>query len=234
MLEKSPVVLKKDLVKITLALLVMSIITSTVTLAPVTNAQGYPHIPTLSPSTPTPKPSPTPTQSAPASPSPSPTEFPWNFSTNAPTKRPTVEGEFWSPLTIGIVVVALVAFAVPATFFYLRRGKGKMLLEEEQPINPQNLPTASNRPPASSRYSQSSYQSSYQSKMPAKPTETSRYGQPSSSSYRSQPSSPTVTSRSTQPSSYSRPAPYTKICPHCKRSVRNDQNICPYCDKRLR
>ncbi len=167
--------------------------------------------------------------------SPSPTEFPWNFSTNAPTKRPTVEGEFWSPLTIGIVVVALVAFAVPAAFFYLRRSKGKMLLDEEQPINTQELSAAPNRPAASSRYSQSSYQSSYQSKMQAKPTETSRYGQPPSYGYRQQQSSPSVTkSSSTQSSSYSRPAPYTKICPHCKKSVRNDQNICPYCDKRLR
>ena len=232
MLKKSSVGLKKDLVRITLALLVLSIITSTVTLAPITNAQGYPHIPTLSPSTPTPTPSPSPTQSAPASPSPSPTEFPWNFSTNNPTKSPTVESAgFWSPLTIGIVVVAFVAFAVPAAFFYARRGKGKMLLDEEQPINTQELPAASNRPPASSRYSQSSYQS----KMPAKPTETSRYGQPPSYGYRQQQSSPSVAkSSSTQSSSYSRPAPYTKICPHCKRGVRNDQNICPHCDKRLR
>jgi hypothetical protein len=236
MLEKSAVGLKKHLVKITLALLVLSIITSTITLAPITNAQGFPHVPTLSPSTPTPTPSPTPTQSASASPSPSPTEFPWNFSTNAPTKSPTVEGAgFWSLLTIGIVVVALVAFAVPATFFYLRRGKGKMLLDEEQPINTQELPAASNRPAESSRYSQSSYQSSYQSKMPAKPTEPSRYGQPPSYGYRQQQSSSSVAkSSSTESSSYSRPAPYTKICPNCKRSVRNDQNICPYCDKRLK
>ena len=235
-LEKSSVGLKKYLVKITLALLVLSILTSAVAFAPVTKAQGYPHVPTFAPSTTTPTPAPTPTQSALASPSPSPTEFPWNFSTNGPTKLPTVEGGgFWSPLAIGLVVVALVAFAVPAAFFYVRRGKGKMLFDEEKPLNTQELPAASNRPPASSRYSQSSYQSSYQSKMPAKPTETSRYGQPPSYGYRQQQSSPSVAkSSSTQSSSYSRPAPYAKICPHCKRSVRNDQNICPYCDKRLK
>ena len=230
MLEKSPVGLKKDLVKLTLALLVLSIITSTITLAPVTNAQGYPHVPTLSPSTPTPTPSPTPTQLALASPSPSPTIFPWNFSSNNPTVRSTVGGGFWSPLVIGLVVVALVAFAVPAAFFYLKRGKGKMLLDEEQPINTQELPGASNRSAVSSRYNQSSYQS----QQPPKSTGSTRFGQTQSSSYRSQSSSPTVTSRSTQQSSYSRPDPYTKICPHCKRSVRNDQNICPYCDKRLK
>ncbi len=230
MLKKSPVGLKKDLVKITLALLVLSILTSVVALAPVTNAQGFPHVPTFAPSTPTPMPSPTPTQSAPASPSPSPTEFPWNFSTNNPTKSPKVEGGIWSPLTIGLVVVALVAFAVPATFFYLRRGKGKMLLDDRQPITTQELPGASNRSAVSSRYNQSSCQT----QQPPKSTGPTRYGQSPSSSYRPQSSSPTVTSGSTQPSSYSRPAPYTKICPHCKRAVRNDQNICPYCDKRLR
>ena len=231
MLEKSPVGLKKYLVKITLAVLVLSIITSTITLAPVTNAQGYPRYSDFVTLNTNPYPFPTPTQSAPSSPSPSPTEFPWNFSTNNPTKSPTVAGSgFWSPLAIGLVVIALVAFAVPAAFFYLRRGKGKMLLDEEQPINTQELPGASNRSAVSSRYNQSSYQS----QQPTKPTGTTRYGQPPSSSYRPQSSSPTVTSRSTQPSSYSRPAPYTKICPHCKRAVRNDQNICPYCDKRLR
>ncbi len=230
MLKESPIGLKKNLVKIALAIFVLSIITSTVTLAPITNAQGFPHVPTFAPSTPTPTPSPAPTQATPASPSPSPTLFPWNFSTNAPTLRPTAAGGFWSPLTIGIVVVALVAFAVPATFFYLRRGKGKMLLDEEQPINRQELPGTTNRTAVSSRYTQSSYQT----QQPPKSTGPTRYGQPTSYSYRPQYSSSPVTSRSTQTSSYNRPAPYTKICPHCKRSVRNDQNICPYCDKRLK
>jgi len=231
MLKKSPVGLKKYLVKITLTLLVLSILTSAVALAPAAKAQGYPNVPTFAPSTPTPTPSPAPTQSAAAaSPSPSPTLFPWNFSTNSPTKNPTVEGGFWSPLAIGIVVVALVAFAVPAAFFYLRRGKGKMLLDEERNFNTREVPGVSNSSVVSSRYNQSSYQS----QQPAKSSGTTRYGQPSSYSYRPQTSSPTVTSRSTQSSSYSRPAPYTKICPHCKRAVRNDQNICPYCDKRLK
>jgi Tol biopolymer transport system component len=116
----------------------------------------------------------------------------------------------------------------------MRRGRGKMLLDEEHPLNTPEFSAASNRSTVSSRYSQSSYQSSYQSKMPTKPTETSRYGQTPSYAYRPQQSSPSVTTSSTPSSSYSRPSPYTKICSHCKRSVRNDQNICPYCDKRVR
>jgi hypothetical protein len=225
MLEKSPIGLKKDLARLMLALLVLTILTSAVATAPVTKAQGFPNIPTLPPATTTPSPSPKPS----ASPAPSPTEIPWNFPSYKPTKSPTVESGFWSPLTIGIVIVALVAFAVPATFLFIRRGKGKMLLDEERPINTIELPAMSNRSAVASRY-----QSSYQTQQSARPTETTRYGQSASYSYRQQPSSPSVTTRSNQPSSYSRPPPYTKICPHCKRTVRNDQNVCPYCDKRLR
>ncbi len=233
MLEKFPVGLKKHLAKVALALLFLSILTSVVAMAPVANAQGFPNVPTFPPrtATPTPPPSPTSTQSAPASPSPSPTEFPWPSSTNNPSWSPTgVSGGFWSPLTIGLVaVVALVAFTIPAAFFYSRRGKRKMLLDEDRPFNTQELPAASNRSAVSSRY-----QSSYQSQQTAKPAETSRYGQPPSYGYRQQQSGPSVTTSSPQSSSYSRPSPYTKICPHCKRGVRNDQNVCPYCDKRLR
>jgi hypothetical protein len=232
MFKKSPVGLKEVLVKVTLTLLVLSILASAVAMVPVVKAQGYPHIPTMPPSTATPIPSPTPKPSPVVS--PSPTEIPWNFPSYNPTQSPTVKGGFWSPLTIGIVVVALVAFAVPAVFFYTRRGKQKILLDEERPFNSPEFPAASNRSTVSSRYSQSSYQSSYQSQQSSKPTETTRYGQQPSYSYRQQQSNPSVTTRSTQTSSYSRPPPYTKICPHCKRGVRNDQNICPYCDKRLR
>jgi hypothetical protein len=101
-------------------------------------------------------------------------------------------------------------------FFYTRRGKQKMLLDEEHPFNTPEFPAASNRSAVSSRNSQSSYQSSYQSQQSSKPSETTRYGQPSSYSYRPQQANPSVTTRSTQTSSYSRPPSYTKICPHCK------------------
>lgn len=223
--------LKEDLARVTIALLVLSILTSAVAIAPVARAQGYPNVPTFPPATPTPSPSPKPS----FAPSPSPSEIPWIFPTYHPTTNPTVgSGGFWSPLTIGIIVAALVAFIVPAMFFYVRRGNRKMLLDEDRPFNTQELPAASDRSAVVSRYSQSSYQSSYQSQQSARPTETTRYGQQPSYSYRQQPSNASVTPRSTQPSSYSRPPPYTKICPHCKRAVRNDQNVCPYCDKRLK
>jgi hypothetical protein len=37
-----------------------------------------------------------------------------------------------------------------------------------------------------------------------------------------------------KPAANSQQAPFTKICRHCKRSVRDDLNVCPYCSKRLR
>ena len=179
-------------------------------------------------------PTPEPTSSPSPSPAPEATEAPWIYPTNQPTKIPIVKsGGFWSPLTIGIVAAALVAFSVSAALFYVRRGKRKMLFDEERRFNTQEPPATSNRSAVISRYNQS-YQSSYQSQQPARPTQTSRYRQPSSYSHSPQSSSSSVTTPSTQSSSYSQPAPYTKICSHCKRTVRDDQNICPYCDKRLK
>ena len=81
-----------------------------------------------------------------------------------------------------------------------------------------------------SRYSPYGYRSSsYQS----------RYSQPSASGYRQS----TYASKYSQPQpnyrqpqgggGYSRPAAPSKTCSHCKRAVRADQNICPYCNKRV-
>jgi hypothetical protein len=38
----------------------------------------------------------------------------------------------------------------------------------------------------------------------------------------------------TPPSSYGQQPASGKICPHCKRVVKADYSICPYCDKKLR
>ena len=82
-----------------------------------------------------------------------------------------------------------------------------------------------------SRYSNYSYRQS------SAPT-YSRYGssQPvsgyRSSSYASRYSQPQSSYRPQQ-SGYSKPSAPSKTCPHCKRSVRIDQNVCPYCNKRI-
>ena len=234
MMEKFPVGLKENLAKIILAIFVLSILASAVSMAPVANAQGYPpHIPTLSPATPGPSASPS-QQPAASSPTPSATQIPWTFPSTQPTTVPKAASSgFWSPLTIGVIVAALVAFAIPAVFFFMRRGKPRTLLEEDHSFNDKPQPTPSNRP-AAPRYGQYAYQPSYQSSQPTRPTQTTRYGQPTSYGYNRPSSTPSVTTRSAPSSSYSKPAPYTRVCSHCKRTVRNDQNICPYCDKRIK
>ena len=57
------------------------------------------------------------------------------------------------------------------------------------------------------------------------------------SNHEPQPSVPLRTpyapSKTNQPNT-GRQAPSTKICRHCKQTVRDDYNVCPYCLKRLR
>ena len=203
---KSHVGLKENLARVILALLVLSILVSIVAIAPLAKAQDPPRHPTPPPTTPTPSPSP-----KPSSPTPSPSENTWIIPNYPPP--PTESGGFWSPLTIGIVAVSLVTFTILGAFFFVKRGKQKILFDGKRPFNTQERPVASNRSSVGSRYNHSSYQSSYQSQYPARSTETTRYG---------------------QSSSYSQPPHDTKICTHCKQTVRNDLNVCPYCYKRLR
>ena len=178
----------------------------------------------------------------------------------APTYTPigTSSNNPFSPLVIGIIAVIVIAIAIPAVL--LLRGQGdkrRMMYERERERErggmqygpeqgqgphggggygqPQGgyapQPSSYGPPPSSpsgSRYTPySSRSSSYQS----------RYGQPSSpassyrlSSYSSRYSQPSTYRQ--QPSSYSRPAAPSKTCAHCRRPVRVDQNICPYCNKK--
>jgi hypothetical protein len=224
-MKKSPLAFRKQFARLALSLLVASVLIVTAQTTPVAQAQSYPHIPTLPPATATPTPTSTPEPTLTAS--PAPTEFLWNFPTDNPTIRPTTQsGGFWSPLTIGLVAVALVAFLVPVTFFYMRHGKQKPLLDEKPSFNTQARPASTSSPVASR------YQSSYGSQQYGKPTQTLRYGQVSNS--RQQPPNPYSTARSTRTSSISRPPAYSKTCPHCKRGIRNDQNVCPYCYKKIK
>ncbi|MGA2682916.1 MAG: hypothetical protein ABSF44_14080 [Candidatus Bathyarchaeia archaeon] len=176
------------------------------------------------------------------------------FVTFPPTT--TSSGGFWSPTVIGVIVAVLIAFAISGVLLYSRSSKQRMMLERERerdrertpygpepsqaPYGPGGQPQgyghgpqpstynpAPSSPAGSSRYTPYSYRqqstSSYQS----------RYNQPSSyrtSSYASRYSQP---SSYRQPqSSYSRPPMHSKTCSNCKRTVREDQNICPYCNKR--
>lgn len=98
-------------------------------------------------------------------------------------------------------------------------------------------PQPSNYGPPPSSTSGSRY-TPYSYRQPSQSSYQSRYSQPASSyrpsSYASRYSQPQgQMQQPQQQSSYSRPAARTKTCSHCHRSVREDQNICPYCNKRV-
>jgi hypothetical protein len=129
----------------------------------------------------------------------------------------------------------LVAFLVPTVFFLTRRGNKEMSLNDQAPRYGPEPSAPSREPTAASQYNQTSHYGQQPSRYPA----TTRYGQPQS--YSQQLSRPPITSRygqsssyGRQPSAYGQRATFTKICPQCKRVVRDDYNLCPYCDKRLR
>ena len=165
---------------------------------------------------------------------PSTSHNPILYPTYQPPKSSTTEnGGFWSPLTIGIIAAVLITFFVPTTILYSRYGKRKALLENESPYrqySKQEPPATPNRYTATTPYNQSPYQSQQQTS----PITTQRYNQPPNHSYSQQFSKPSLINRPSQPQSYNRQPSFTKICPHCKKSVRDDLNICPNCDKRLK
>jgi hypothetical protein len=166
-----------------------------------------------------------------------------------PTLTPlTQSAGFWSTPTIAGVIV-IVALAAIVSFILLQRNRGRreMLLERERPSYGSELPTQTSRPIEPPPYGQSPYSQSPYSRSPysQSPYGQSRYSQPPSqrgqlspyaqrySRYGQPSAQPYAANRSTQPSSYGQ-LTSGKTCPHCKRTVRADYNICPYCNKRLR
>jgi hypothetical protein len=150
-----------------------------------------------------------------------------------PTQSPiTARGGFWSPLTLALVLVAgAIAFIIPVTFIYRRRGNKEISFEEEQAIKSPKLPTPPNKLTTGTAYGQSDR---YSHQFSMRPTESIRYNQPGSYA-------PQSLSRSPVPTKYTKPANTrvqqtysTKICRHCKQKVREDLNVCPYCMKRLK
>jgi hypothetical protein len=187
--------------------------------------------------------------------SPAPTTTSTSSASVAPTVAPTYSGTtstpyytyqptysqppqnngFWSPLVIGVVAVIAAAALISITFMFRARSGGKRdtLLQKEEPLpyRPQPPPT----PPAAP--------APFTSASSSKPylTAAERYGRPTTyqpATYGQQTARSTVSSRPTTPSttpSYSQqPISGGKICPHCKRTVRADYNICPYCYKKMK
>ena len=155
------------------------------------------------------------------------------YPTNKPGQTQTAaKGGFWSPLTIGLVLAAAaIAFIVPVAFVYRRRGSQEMVFEEEHPIYDPKMQTPSKKPTVTTSYGQPDR---YSHQFSMRPTEAIRYNQPGS--IRPQvPNRPTVAPKYNQPTSSRAQQSYsTKICRHCKQTVREDLNVCPHCMKRLK
>jgi hypothetical protein len=64
---------------------------------------------------------------------------------------------------------------------------------------------------------------------PSTPSKT-----PNAPSKINQPYQPYQPSKINQPATNIQQRPFTRVCSHCKRTVRDDLNICPYCSKRLK
>ena len=142
------------------------------------------------------------------------------------TGPPAKSTGFWSPLAIGIVALVL-AIACFTTVVFVRRGRqGPGSAEDYSNHKPQpsveNTQTYASKA-ATQTTSPYGYRSSTQT--------TSPYG------YRSS----VQPTRSTAPPQFNqavtnRPAPpiHTKVCKYCKRDVRDDFSVCPYCFKKLK
>jgi len=185
---------------------------------------------------------------------PTPVVGPTVAPTAAPTAIPptyvppvsTSSSGFWSPLVIGVIAVVIALVGVMAAVFVMRGGRQKPApyraesgLEprpaapptygQQPPYSPQGM----NQPPAygqPSPYSSSRYQPSGSSGYGSRsPYSSSRYQPSGSSAYGSRP--PYSSQGMNQPSAYSQ---RTILCPNCRRAVREDLSVCPFCGKRLR
>jgi hypothetical protein len=128
--------------------------------------------------------------------------------TYQPTQSPVIQSDgFWSPLVIAAIVAVAALVFIPMTLVLRSRGKQEKLLEKE-PLTYQSRPYIQSNQPAS------------------------RYNQPPA--YGQNLTKPIVTNRYGQSSNTVQQSAVGKTCPHCKRVVKADYNVCPYCYKRIR
>jgi hypothetical protein len=147
---------------------------------------------------------------------------------------------FWSPLAIGIVAF-VVAVACFTTVVFVRRGRqGPVRLEDDSSYK-RGPPAGSTQPTSYKSTAQEA--SPYGYKPSAQPTSQysyrSRYSAQETSPYSSRYSAPqtryTATPQYNQTATARlQPPAHTKVCKHCKRDVREDLNVCPYCFKKLK
>lgn len=194
------------------------------------------------------------TPEATVAPTETPDETPTEPSTgtpsgNAPTYVPVKpETGFWSPLMVGVVAFAVAAGCFVTVVFVRRGRQERPSLEDYSSYKPasatENIPPYRYRSPVEEtspyRYRSSVQETSpYRARSPVEDKSPYKFRSsvPDTSKYypRSVPSTrSTVTPTVSQTVTRGQPPAYTKVCKHCKRVVRDDVNLCPYCLKRLR
>jgi len=159
-------------------------------------------------------------------------------STRHSTVSAAADNGLFSPMVLGVIAVVAVVVVLLLAIFMLRArsgGKGRRddLYRRDEPpsYNPQPISTPPTPPAASpSPFSSSSSSRPYQ-------TAAERYGRPTSyrpTTYGQQSATATVINRPATPSYSQQQTSGTKMCPHCKRTVRGDYSVCPYCYKRMK
>jgi hypothetical protein len=147
---------------------------------------------------------------------------------------------FWSPLAVGIVAF-VVAIACFMTAVFVRRGRqGPVRLEDDSSYKLRS-PVGSTQPTNYKSTAQETSPYGYRpSDQPASPysyrsRSSAQETSPYSSRYAAPPTRYTATPQYNQTAtSPLQPPAHTKICKHCKRDVRDDLNVCPYCFKKLK
>jgi len=157
---------------------------------------------------------------------------------------------FWSPLAIGIVAF-VVAVACFATVVFVRRGRqGPVSVEDDssykprssvdntQPFNPKSTVQETSPYGYRSSTQQTSpygYKSSTQQTSPYGYRSSAQQTSPYSYRYSVPPTKSTAPPQFNQTATNRPQSPaHTKICKHCKREVRDDLHVCPYCLKKLK
>jgi hypothetical protein len=160
----------------------------------------------------------------------------WNstIALAAPTATPTLTSENTdlNPAYL-IVLIAAVAMLIiiPIAFMYNKQGKQETsTLNEEHPIYNPKLPTTPMKLIQPPPYRQPN---KYTHQFSTRPTETTRNNQTRNYTQQ-QPKTTTLATKYNQPASHSEQSYATKICQHCKQTVREDLNICPNCLKKLK
>jgi len=150
-----------------------------------------------------------------------------------PTLQPQNSG--LDPLIIGLIVAVIaVAVIIPVSFMFLRnRSPKRDLLLAREPYRPEPYTPVERPISTPSSYSQpSSRYSSPTSRYSQPQTSYSRYSQ--TTAYSRYSARPTATDRYSAPSNTSQQPTSGRTCPSCKRVVKGDYSVCPYCYKRMR